>query len=661
VSSTISAEPRSVAPGRRQPGLFERLPWARQWGPISWRESPGWLASVGIHLVIMLLLLGFRLHSQKSSESIVLDALEDIQNETAFETTSVDQVGIGSEVTSMSAGQTTALVTAGPQAGPQVEQQVQERVDQYIKGPDVRVAEDAMLKPADEKLTASLGTGAIGGGVVNLAGPDGGGVGGAIDRLTWEIAQSLHENKTTVIWLFDQSLSLKERRDTIADRFENVYRQLESMDEGGKGALQTAAATYGQGFKLLTDKPLDDTKSLIPKIRAIPDDPSGKENVFAAVNQLVVKFKGERAKKRSILIFIITDEKGDDAEKHLESAITACRHAGIRVYTVGNAALFGREKGYVNWKYADGTNEDVEVDAGPETVEPESIVLGFWGGNGPDLSRMSSGYGPYALTRLCKETGGQYLIAQEDDKGPRFDPAVMRNYQPDYRPIRDYVKSVEKNKAKGALVTAAKATKIETVLLPRLNFPAYNDNVLRETMTEAQKPAADFLYKINQLVGLLSQGEKDREKVREPRWRAAYDLAIGRALAMKVRASGYNSMLAEMKGTPKSFQEKESNEWRIQPSKTINAPQDVKKFERQASMYLKRVIDDHPETPWARLAERELATPMGWEWKERKNPGLFAANTTQEEARRQIRLAEEKAKTEASKKPATPPRERPKL
>jgi hypothetical protein len=78
-------------------------------------------------------------------------------------------------------------------------------------------------------------------------------------------------------------------------------------------------------------------------------------------------------------------------------------------------------------------------------------------------------------------------------------------------------------------------------------------------------------------------------------------------------------------------------------------------------MYLKRVIDEHPDTPWEKLATRELATPMGWEWKEAKNPGLFPAKTTQEEAKRQIRLAEDERKAAASKKPATQQREKPKL
>jgi hypothetical protein len=642
-------------------------PQSRLFGRFSLRDAPGWLVSLGVHLVLMVVLLLVKFNTHLSADSTFLNAIEDVTTETAFDATDTDQVGIGTEVTSLSATSGVSPGTAGADAGPSAAQTTADRVNTSFTSSDsprvnVRLGGDELSMPSDDMLVASVGPGSgIGSGTVNVAGEGGGGVESAIDRLVWEITQSLHQSKTTVIWLFDQSLSLKERRDAIADRFENVYRQLESLEEGGKGALMTVAATYGEGFKLLTDKPLEDVKPLIAKVRAIPDDPSGKENVFAAVNQLVQKFKGERGKKRSVLIFIVTDEKGDDAEKHLEETITLCRKQGIRVYTVGNAALFGREKGYVTWKYPEGGTEDIEVDAGPETVEPEALVLGFWGGNGPDLSRMSSGYGPYALTRLCKESGGQYLIAQEDTKGQRFDPAVMRNYQPDYRPIRDYAKSLDKNKAKAALVMAAKQTKVENVPLPQLGFPAYNDNVLRETITESQKPAAELIYKVDRLVEVLKQGEKDREKVSEPRWRAAYDLAIGRALAMKVRSFGYNAMLAEMKSTPKSFQRKDSNEWRIEPSKTINAGQAVKKLEREAATYLKRVIDDNPGTPWEKLAARELSTPMGWEWKELKNPGIFPANTSQEEAKRQIRLAEEKAKTEAAKRPMTPQRDKPKL
>ncbi|MFN0053339.1 MAG: vWA domain-containing protein [Planctomycetales bacterium] len=649
----------TLAPRRQRAGSSspeESGGESSRWAKLSLRAAPGWMVSLGIHVLALMAMLAIKIHTESAQDNSILSSLEDLESDQFVESAAADQVGTSADVTSLTAPSAVALTSSDA-----VQQEVQRKVEQEFKAPDVQLSEDReMISEAELTGTVEL----PGGSTENMAQGQGGAE-GAIDRLAWEITQSLRQGKTTVIWLFDQSLSLKERRDAIADRFEIVYRQLESLDEGSKGALQTVAATYGEKFSLLTDKPVEDVHSLIPKVREIPDDPSGKENVFDAVHKLAVRFKGERAKKRQVLIFIITDEKGDDAEKNLEETLLLCRRTGIKVYCVGNAALFGREKGYVKWRYPDGYVDDEPVDSGPETVEPEAIAMGFWGGRGPDLSRMSSGYGPYALTRLCKETGGLFFIAHEDQRGPTFPPAVMRNYQPDYRPIKDYQASLNKNKAKMALVTMAKQSKLaklDTIPLPRLNFPAYNDNVLREEITEAQKPAATISDPINRLAEVLTQAEKDREKIAEPRWRAAFDLAIGRVLAMKVRLYGYNQMLAEMKGTPKTFQKKESNEWRIVPSKTINAGQAVKKMERQASMYLKRVVDDHPETPWASLAARELSTPMGWEWQEGHNPSSFPPNTSNEEARRQIRLAEEQAKAMPKKMaPAAPPRERPKL
>ncbi len=94
---------------------------------------------------------------------------------------------------------------------------------------------------------------------------------------------------------------------------------------------------------------------------------------------------------------------------------------------------------------------------------------------------------------------------------------------------------------------------------------------------------------------------------------------------MRARIFGFNRMAAEMKGTPKSFTKKESNEWRLEPSKNSNATPDVKKIEKQALVYLNRVIDQHPGTPWAELASKEKDTPLGWEWWKRR--GITTSRT----------------------------------
>ena len=232
-----------------------------------------------------------------------------------------------------------------------------------------------------------------------------------------------------------------------------------------------------------------------------------------------------------------------------------------------------------------------------------------------------------------------------------WDSAIMRKYPPDYRPMRDYQRQLATNQCKAALVAAAKVTVSESVPIPQLKFQANNDNVLREQITEAQKPLATMDYYLENLLNILEAGEKDRPKLDSDRWRASYDLSLGRTLAMRVRAYGYNAMLAEMKASPKSFEKKGSNQWILQPSDQINAGATVRKLHKKALEYLTRVIDEHPGTPWAFLASAELGDPMGWEWKEGtmeiapnamsqdRNSPQFAA---EEEARREERKRQQK-------------------
>jgi hypothetical protein len=255
-----------------------------------------------------------------------------------------------------------------------------------------------------------------------------------------------------------------------------------------------------------------------------------------------------------------------------------------------------------------------------------------------------------------------FLVAAES-RGPGFDPAVMRNYLPDYRPIRHYQDQLTKNIAKRQLVTVSTGTRVDRVPMPRLAFPAPNDTVLRTAITEAQKPAAEFDYKLREIVAQLSMGEKDREKLDSPRWRASYDLAMGRVLSMQVRAFGYNTVLADMKSTPKSFTKKGNNQWRLRPSAKIDAGPAVKKMMTKARVYLNRVIDEHAGTPWAMLAERELGSPMGWEWTEGSVNIPRAGRGAAGDPKKRIQLAneEQRRREMAKKKAAERAKARPKL
>lgn len=564
------------------------------------RDASAWGFSLAAHAVVLVLMSLIYFDVDQQVSTLIDSAFEEIDPaQYKFDTTVADQAGNDSSINTLAASQEAANAI-----GKNPQEELETKVDESLKI-EVPVT-DEIVEPAKAEMLSTVQT--TGGS------EHAGGVEGAIDRMAFEIGNSLRERKTLVVWLFDVSPSLHVRREKIAERVENIYNQLNALNVGADKALKTAVATFGERATILTKDPLDDTADVIKTVRSIKSEESGKENVFGAVLAATKGFLTYRTKQnRAMMLIVVTDEAGSDFDK-LEEAITLTKRYGIKCYVIGDGAPLGRQKVETEFTLENGETVIGVMDRGPEGYFQDRLRLAYWGTNGYDLDNIASGFGPYALTRLCAETNGLFLIA---DSGSRnIDPIVMRSYAPDYRPIPMLEADRQKNRAKFALIEVCNQYQVDNIPIPTTVFPAENDNVLRTAITEAQRPLAELDYKLDGILQKLQAGEKDRAKITEPRWRAVYDLAMGRVLAMRVRSYGYNMMLAEMKSSPRKFEKQGSNQWRLVPSKDITSGAATKKLAGQASDYLKRVIDEHAGTPWAILAEREYSTPLGWEWKE---------------------------------------------
>lgn len=617
------------------------------------KDLPAWGISLIVNLSV-LASLHFVVMSQARQEelSTIISDTADLtdQERLSFSDRSTDDQ-IGTSGSNMALAPSTMQVTS-----PGPDMPLKEKLE-GILNPEIPMISEGAMPKMDGNVIASV---PINGGSDDATG----GVEGAMDRVAFEIQQSLKQRRTLVVWLFDASGSLETRREAIADRFDNIYKQLGS--QGKTDGLYSLVVSYGEKSEILTPNPIQDVARLSELVRKnIKTDESGKEFVFAALKLVLEKYKNWERNRGpwNRLVFIVTDERGDDAEQHLEDVITQAKRTQTRIYTIGNAAIFGREKGFVKYVAPDGFTADIPVDQGPESAFPDGVQLPFLGSKSDwKLSQMSASYGPYALTRLCVETGGLYLIT-EDSRGYGFERSIMRRYAPDYRPVRVQEQEISKNIAKSALVNVARMTYLDTLPTPVMEFRAYNDNILRTDLTEAQKPVAEVDVPLRRLYEGLKIGEQGREKLHEERWRAAFDLAMGRVLAMRVRFAGYNLMLANMKVSPKSFTKDNDNMWRLVPSDKIESGPEMRKAAEQAKVYLKRVLDEHPGTPWALLAERELSTEMGWSWEEfsKPIPGSNQLRGSDEEVARLLLADEENKKAEAKKRPAAPRRNLPKL
>jgi hypothetical protein len=491
----------------------------------------------------------------------------------------------------------------------------------------------------DTRLTVRGGTDTSGGA---------GGVGGAIGRLTYEIARSLDDRKTLVIWLLDATASLKGQREELAKRIDRVYEELGVLGKDEQRSLLTAVVAFGEKDTPMMDQPTDDVEAIKKAIRSIKDDESGVENMFTAVGSALKRWgKYRTMDRRNILAIVMTDEKGDD-DRHLEELITLAKgQYQAKIYVAGAAAPLGRSQVMLPWPGNGRVLGYAPADRGPESVRMERESLPFWSGQ-QGLENLSSGFGPWALSRLCRETGGIYFIMQ-DDSSKLYDPNTLRAYQPDYGPRKDYDEKLKSSRIRRAVVDAADRTRQGPQQIPAipLEFPS-DLAAMNRVMGDGQAAMAKLEYYVKPMLKEVMAVESDRDKEQSRRWRAEYDLLLGRLLAAEVRTHTYNAMCAQMKKKPREFEKPNSNTWSLRPDS--NVPNDTAAGPRLAELadkarsVLHRVIDENPGTPWAEFARRELQTDLGFKWSEtyRAPVGMASARPVA------------KTKT-APAKPASPP------
>jgi hypothetical protein len=593
-------------------------------------DTPAWAVSLVIHVVVLLTLavagLGGVIRTPTKITVIETPIEEqqilEIPREVSLDDVVQEEAGSQSE-DSFEIAQSLAPVLAVESVVPV------ETIDDIVTS-DMQV-EPLEALPTGKELSESLVVkGDVGVGEAGAA--------GAVDRLTLEIAASLEQRSTLVCWVFDQSVSLAGQRQEIASRLERVFDEIGITSAARSHDLFNLVFAYGQRVTPVVEKPSREVTDVVKAIQQIPIDESGVEMTFTAIGTAAEKASRARASganRRNVMIIAFTDEVGNDEDK-ADAVAEYCRRQAMRVFVVGVPAPFGRRQVRMKFvefdpKYA-ADEQWAVVDQGPESLYPEFVNVRPK--HAPD-EPIDSGFGPFSLSKLCAETGGIYF-AVHANRGARgrvsdaatapmasglryfFDPQVMRDYRPDYLPKAEIARRLAANKAKRALVEAANAAEINPMDSPTMRFPREDDGKLALLLGEAQKKAAVLEPKIDRLYGILEAGRADRDKIpaEDKRWRAGYDLALGRVAALKVRTNAYNTMLANAKSGMK-FKNPKNDTWLLEPSLDVSqVGSQLERLAKQAEELLRRVIADHPGTPWAQMAAEELRTPLGYAWAE---------------------------------------------
>lgn len=425
-----------------------------------------------------------------------------------------------------------------------------------------------------------------------------------------KVKESVDLGKTLVVWLIDRTKSCESRREDVAKQLESILPTLAPPPEKGVKPqdvkLLHAVCSFAADVQFETKDPTSDVAEVRSALSNIKTDEGNVENTFKAVETVVGQYQSFMMPphQRYLTIVIVTDEVGNDQFERDRVAELVKRNS-VPVYVVGSSAAFGSTGGQA--ASAEGAGGQV---TGPESRDVEWINLDFPGGmsmGGP--TGQDCGVGPYSLSYLCNVSGGEYFAVGGHNVN------LPPQYLPKYMSEKDYQAQVGGNKAMAALFAATRMNHAKQISSPQSSFEVDENGlaVVRE-IDLAMRPVALILPDINSLFDVLKKGEGDRAKIVEPRHQAAYDLALGRAMAAKVRAEGYIVLLAAFKAGRKT--KNGAGVWSLRPADGIEKNSVLDGMAKKSREYLQGVIDKHPGTPWAQAAQQELSQPIGWVWQE---------------------------------------------
>jgi hypothetical protein len=457
------------------------------------------------------------------------------------------------------------------------------------------------------------------------------GVRAAMGQLQSRLEESLAAGPAEVIWVIDVSRSTERLRNDALPMIGAIHSAVKKKLTDSDCLVGIVSVSDESKWEL--EPTAFDAAAIEARFAKLSSSSSSTEKLFGAIRLASEKATDARRKGREVMLVLLTDEAGDDGDT-VDEVLAPLKKFGIPVFVIGIPAPFGRasvSSASIELPGKPATDIDPKImHEGPETLEPEVVDLSF---SGSDVSfdLMDSGFGPFALEKLCRASGGKYLalryspgdidftgieIRWPNSSATRFSPDRMQAYAPEYGSPADYQAVIDSNRAARALIQAAKLPRIDTLGAVNTRFDKANEAQSKRRLDESQEAAAKIEPAITRLAEMLLSGEPDRDNLPSARWKAGFDLALGRALAAKARVDGYNNMLATLK-RGRNFQNPASKAWRLEASKdATEAGSSIQSMVKKANMLLNRVIQEHPETPWAEMAKRELEAPLGWKWVE---------------------------------------------
>jgi hypothetical protein len=488
-----------------------------------------------------------------------------------------------------------AVSTAVGGDGAPAVNQTQIEESETLQEIDVQVNVSTVTLPGENIIGQDLGIGEVNGEVGAIVE----GYGAALSRLTQELIRLMRQRKVLVVWLFDESNSMKDDQQEIASKFHKVYEELGIQTRKDKilkqsdEVLMTAILSFGKGVNELTKKPTTNINEVRAAIDQIRVDESGLENMCNAIIQSVEKY-GVMARKqnRQLILVVVSDESpsdtgDDDLRKYgdLELTIKICEKAKAPVYLLGRESIFGYPFARIRWKDpVFNLNHWVWINRGPETARPECLL---WNGLHARHDSSPSGFGPYSQVRLCKETGGIFFMLPGEEENlvgrpaaieaRKFQAIAMKEYEPLLLPRKQY--EIERGKrdfrqACWNVIVGLNPHMDKKLSMQTSHFSIEPAEFRKQGFAQFEK-AAYAMSQLDKALKMLDQVRDDRAKEESQRWRACYDLLYAQCIAYRVRLFQYMLALDEHGQKGEKPKDPKHNRWHIYSQRKYADPNET--------------------------------------------------------------------------------------
>jgi hypothetical protein len=325
-------------------------------------------------------------------------------------------------------------------------------------------------------------------------------------------------------------------------------------------------------------------------------------------------------------LILVSDESGNRPDNlvYLEPTIAEAKAARCKIYVLGREACFGYP--YVYFRYVHPqTNRPhwLRVDRGPETAFVEQIQTN---GFRRRYDAFPSGYGPYEQSRMSWQTGGIFFLLPSLEsklvrgEKRRYELEAMEFYKPDLRPREAIIADRDKYPLRTLLwkiisdLNPYNENSAEVIEL-RVHFSPDLPTFIQQVAKEKQK-ALVYLQYLDAAEKELDANKHLRDREPENRWQANFDLLYAQIIAYKVRVYEYGAYLDAFAKNPKIVPlTKPPNlrlvHWDVTTRKEQLMAEVTQPYVDKATELLKKVIEDHPGTPWAARAKWELNRGYG--------------------------------------------------